>query len=215
MKVEVEMASTDLALDHTTHVVPDINIKIVTSALASPDQSDLFLEIRTSDRTALHSALSEDATVLNPTLVTESPGGVLYRARWADHVRSTLQTLTDGTASLYSAHCSNRTWTLQLWLASHPELNSLSERWEEQNLEATIRSIQSNIDHFETTDSLTDLQYETLVTAYELGYFDVPRKVTMTDLAERFGVSQQTVSERLRRAHRQLIMERLLFDTDR
>lgn len=52
---------------------------------------------------------------------------------------------------------------------------------------------------------LSDAQYETLITAYELGYFQVPRETTVDELGEELGVSAQSVSERLRRGHEKLV----------
>ncbi len=57
---------------------------------------------------------------------------------------------------------------------------------------------------------LTPRQRETLVTAYEEGYFDVPRRITLVDLAENLGVSDQAVSERLRRGEAELVRTQLL-----
>jgi predicted DNA binding protein len=48
---------------------------------------------------------------------------------------------------------------------------------------------------------LTDTQRETIQLAHELGYYDIPRDVTMADLASELDVSQQALSKRLRRAH--------------
>jgi hypothetical protein len=47
--------------------------------------------------------------------------------------------------------------------------------------------------------SLTTPQTEFLTAAVEKGYFDVPRRVTMADLATEFDISNQAASERLRR----------------
>jgi predicted DNA binding protein len=48
-------------------------------------------------------------------------------------------------------------------------------------------------------DRLTARQRETLRLAHERGYFEIPREVTLDDLADELGVSNQAVSERLRR----------------
>lgn len=47
---------------------------------------------------------------------------------------------------------------------------------------------------------LTPPQRETLVAAFEAGYFEVPRGTTLAKLADRLDVSEQAVSERLRRS---------------
>lgn len=46
---------------------------------------------------------------------------------------------------------------------------------------------------------LTDTQRETLLLALDAGYFDVPRETNVTELADRLGVSDTAVSQRLRR----------------
>lgn len=52
--------------------------------------------------------------------------------------------------------------------------------------------------------SLTPAQREALSLAYERGYFDVPRRATVVELSEEIGVSDQAISERLRRAQANL-----------
>lgn len=47
--------------------------------------------------------------------------------------------------------------------------------------------------------ALTTPQAEVLTAAVEKGYFDVPRRITMGDLATEFEISNQAASERLRR----------------
>ena len=49
-----------------------------------------------------------------------------------------------------------------------------------------------------TEVALTDTQREALALAYERGYFEFPRKVTLEALGEELGISQQAVGSRLR-----------------
>lgn len=51
---------------------------------------------------------------------------------------------------------------------------------------------------------LADEQLTVLETAYNMGYFDVPREVSAKDVADRLDISQSTFSERLRTAERNL-----------
>jgi hypothetical protein len=48
-------------------------------------------------------------------------------------------------------------------------------------------------------------QLETLETAYTMGYFEVPREASATDVADELGVAQSTMSERLRTAEQNLL----------
>ena len=54
-------------------------------------------------------------------------------------------------------------------------------------------------------DELTPVQRETVEAALELGYFDIPRGVSMEELAAELDITPNAVSERLRRAERTLL----------
>ena len=54
-------------------------------------------------------------------------------------------------------------------------------------------------------DELTDRQREALRTAYDMGYYEVPREATTEDVAAEFGVDSSTVAEHLQRAERNLL----------
>jgi hypothetical protein len=48
-------------------------------------------------------------------------------------------------------------------------------------------------------ESLSEQQYEALRTAFEAGYFAIPREITLQELAARLGISDTAASHRLRR----------------
>ncbi len=52
---------------------------------------------------------------------------------------------------------------------------------------------------------LTEKQRKTLITAYALGYYDIPKKIGLVQLAERLHLSRSTVDMQLRRAERRLL----------
>jgi predicted DNA binding protein len=56
---------------------------------------------------------------------------------------------------------------------------------------------------------LTEQQRETLLLALEMGFFDIPRQTTTAGLAEELGISNQAVSERLRRGYAGLVKQLL------
>jgi hypothetical protein len=58
---------------------------------------------------------------------------------------------------------------------------------------------------------LTTEQFNALTAAAERGLFEVPRGVTIGDLAEEFGVTHQAMSERIRRATGALVEDALLI----
>jgi predicted DNA binding protein len=53
--------------------------------------------------------------------------------------------------------------------------------------------------------SLSDRQRETLLLAYERGYYEIPRRTTTADLAAELGVERRTAEDHLRRAENKLV----------
>lgn len=55
------------------------------------------------------------------------------------------------------------------------------------------------------TRVLTDTQRELVLAAIDAGYYDTPRRCTLTELAEREGIAKSTCSETLQRAEERLM----------
>lgn len=58
-------------------------------------------------------------------------------------------------------------------------------------------------------DELTDRQREVIRTAYDMGYYEVPREVTTEAIASEMEVDPSTVAEHLQRAERNLLRHHL------
>jgi len=123
---------------------------------------------------------------------------------------SPLRAVLDSDGEVLEATGDADGWTL---LASFPDLDRLSA------FQAELAGHESDLVRMydpqasdDPDTGLTERQRETLATAYREGYFDIPRKVTLVDLAARLGVSDQAISERLRRGEAKLVRERLFDD---
>jgi predicted DNA binding protein len=68
-----------------------------------------------------------------------------------------------------------------------------------------VMNIHDLTGHSGSRVGLTDCQQMALQVAAERGYYTVPRETTADELAEEFGISHQALSERLRRAHGNLV----------
>ncbi|WP_339104045.1 helix-turn-helix domain-containing protein [Haloterrigena salinisoli] len=95
------------------------------------------------------------------------------------------------------------------------QFRSMADEVQETLGEFELLSVTQNEDPGEPLDSgrltevlvskLTDEQLAVLETAYEHGYFDIPRESSATELADELEIAQSTVSERLRTAERTLL----------
>lgn len=88
----------------------------------------------------------------------------------------------------------------------HPrERKDLWEALRRKGLKVSVRR--------ERERKLTRRQREILLRAIEEGYYDYPRKVTLSELAERLGISKSYLSETLMKVESKLLPEALLHHT--
>ncbi|KQM12044.1 hypothetical protein AOA80_04735 [Methanomassiliicoccales archaeon RumEn M1] len=66
-----------------------------------------------------------------------------------------------------------------------------------------------NLRDQEEDGPLTFHQEKILRTAYDMGYYDIPRTATLADLSDRLGMARSTIDVVLRRAERRLIGEHI------
>jgi hypothetical protein len=95
-------------------------------------------------------------------------------------------------------------WIQAGWFADRAAFDEFRTFWRE-NGGFGLRRLTRDGEPEPPGDGLTDPQREALRIAYELGYFEVPRRASLDDVAEELGVSASSVSERLRRAQTHLV----------
>jgi len=97
-------------------------------------------------------------------------------------------------------------WTQTGWFAHREAFDAFRRFWQRQS-EFRLRRLTRNDAPEPAGEGLTDNQREALRTAYELGYFEIPRGASLEEVATELGISASSVSERLRRGQTQLIEE--------
>jgi predicted DNA binding protein len=85
-------------------------------------------------------------------------------------------------------------WVLR---ASHESLSELGSTFDSIGVEYTIEYVRD----FEDEEGvLTEKQREVVEVAHELGYYETPREVSLSEVADELGVAKSTCSEILHRA---------------
>ncbi len=97
-------------------------------------------------------------------------------------------------------------WRHTGWFADRDAFDAFRDFWQ-RNGGFRLHRLTREGDTEPPGDGLTDRQREALRTAYELGYFAIPRRASLEDVARELDISASSVSERLRRAQTQLIEE--------
>lgn len=88
--------------------------------------------------------------------------------------------------------------------ATQERLSKLADQLREFDITFDVRSVMHEV---ETTQLLTDRQIEILTRAVETGYYDTPRKSTLTELADDLDLAKSTCSETLHRAEEKVIKQ--------
>lgn len=105
-------------------------------------------------------------------------------------------------------------WRLRLRLPDQRALATFREECAGRGISLTLEAVYGPaVADGSSEDDLTEPQAETIAAAFAAGYFDVPRRVTLADLAADLGVSEQAVSERLRRALATILGKTLAADS--
>lgn len=88
--------------------------------------------------------------------------------------------------------------------ASRDRLSNLVDLLDTVGVAPNVESIERAVD---TQHLLTDTQQDVLEAAVEAGYYDTPREISLTELANRLDLAKSTVSETLHRAEGTVVRE--------
>lgn len=84
-------------------------------------------------------------------------------------------------------------------------IREVLREYEDAGMSPELRSLGEYEGEEDPLDSLTDRQREIVETAYEMGFYDVPRDASAEDVASELGVDASTVAEHLQRAEKNLL----------
>ncbi|KZN26387.1 DNA-binding protein [Haladaptatus sp. R4] len=117
---------------------------------------------------------------------------------------SGLRSLATTEASIERIRVTPTGWVQTGRFAHRAAFDEFRTFWQE-NGEFTLRRLTTDGEPEPPGDGLTDRQQEALRTAYEMGYFEIPRTASLDAVASELGVSASSLSERLRRAQTHLV----------
>ena len=97
-------------------------------------------------------------------------------------------------------------------LGSHEALGERVDEYEAAGANVLLRALSDYEGPDDPLDATTPRQREVLKTAFDLGYFDVPREATTEAVGNELDLDPSTVREHLQRAQRNLLAELLRDD---
>ncbi|MFU8868545.1 bacterio-opsin activator domain-containing protein [Natronococcus sp.] len=207
---EFSVKSDDLALHHALTAAPQMIVEVEQVVATMEDRLMPYFWVSGGDHAEFEAAFQDDDSVANITSIDEADGAKLYRGEWTENVESIIYAYVELGATILRAIGKAEEWELRMRFDSRDALSEFQEYCSENGISYELKSIQEQEQPIASGQyGLTPKQRETLVAALEAGYYEVPRAVTMHELADRMGVAQQTLSNRFRAAHNNLITSTL------
>jgi predicted DNA binding protein len=151
----------------------------------------------------------EDDEIESLEVLARVHGSALLKATWRPDA-TVIEGIKTLRATIMEATGTAEEWRFQVRGESRERLDEFRCVFTDQGIPVRLERIYNFSEMAETKRPLTEEQRETLLVAYREGYFEQPRKITQEGLAEHFGISPRAISNRLRRATRNLVASRML-----
>ncbi|MFC4247279.1 helix-turn-helix domain-containing protein [Natribaculum luteum] len=140
-------------------------------------------------------------TVNSVTEVDVFEDRTLFRLDWDASQDHHFQCVLDHEGQILSATGTPEGWDFEMRFTGREALSQYQDCCEDAHISLDIIRIYNPADpEADSWYGLSEPQREALALAVRMGYYDIPRGCTTAELADELGISDQAVTERLRRA---------------
>jgi len=170
-----------------------------------------FLWTRGDDLDAYEGRLAAEPGVAGVTRLAETDDGRLYRVEWLEDRSSAIRELFEYEFTLLSGVCSEGGWTFEVRFPSSDAAAAFRRALASYRIPYDLTKVTNGATGVtEASYGLTDDQRDILVVAARRGYFEEPRRATLSEVATELGISVSSASGRLRRAQDALVRNTVL-----
>ncbi|WP_159900747.1 helix-turn-helix domain-containing protein [Salinirussus salinus] len=208
--IELQVPGEEFTLGRLLRSEEAPRIEFETTVPTSEEPVPVFwLE---SEATAAFEARVEAHNAVEQLIpIDEFPNRTLYALDWNAGENCLLASLTAQDAQLLAAARTDDVWDLEVRFPSHDALSAFESDAEANGIAFSVQRLYNPTSPDDNQSyGLTDVQREALELAIARGYYAIPREVTTIELGEELGISDQAVTERLRRAIVTLVSNTLM-----
>lgn len=207
---DITVSAEQFAIGRIFEEFPDIEIQLervvpVRSAIIP------FIWFEGADRNDIGRVLRADPLTEDVEFLTETDDRYLFKLTWNEDVDHLVQPTIRNDAEVLRGSGTTDRWDFRLQFRDREDLVDFRQAAIDGDVEIELRRLYDPRPPDET-GILTAEQRDAIVVAYENGYWDIPRDTTLGELADLLGISDNAVSQRLRRGIWTLVDETLLSD---
>lgn len=208
--LEVSIDSEDFALGRALSVSYDVTVSL-EEVIPTGKRAMPYFWVSGEDLAGVEVAIERDPTVERLRRHLKLSDSALYSAKWAEQVESLLTAIADADGTILDGVGTAGTWRFTLRFPDREGLSHFRDRCDGQGISHDVQRIyDASAARASSEYGLTENQRETLVTALQSGYFEVPRDTTQKELAEALDIRSSAASETLRRATAELVANTLV-----
>lgn len=203
---KIHFSHPDMALAHTIRTLSDGAVRVLPEVATDPEHNMYFIVFEDGVASEVGGILEADHTVEESKLMSEYGDQLVYGIMFTDDAKLIAPKVTEVGGMSLDARSFSDGW-IERWQLPNREV--LAEIWEyarENSFTFDVLELHQ-ISEREHDDGygLTAEQHEALVTAYDSGYFEEPRGISLVELADELEISPAAASGRLRRGLTRLI----------
>ncbi|PSP76038.1 helix-turn-helix domain-containing protein [Halobacteriales archaeon QS_3_64_16] len=208
---EIDLDTDRLACAGAIEAVPEVELDLEREFTTGSETAVVFMWARATaeELDRFEDGLAADGTVSDAKRLGDHGGERLYRMTLtgAAPVVTAPVWVELGAARLAMRYFDGH-WRARMRFPDRETLSAFRDFCETENLGFRLHRLCDAEGREEAVgDGLTDCQREALRLAVDRGYFDLPRRTSLADLAADLEISDQAVSERLRRGCARLIRQ--------
>lgn len=196
---DFSIPANQFALGDLLEVRPGIQIRL-EAMIPTGDAVIPYFWVRSPDVEAVEATLQESPMVSEVHVVDEANGETLFRVEWVDGINGVIESISDHGAVVLDGEGHGDHWSFQLRFPEYDTLSAFYRDIVDKGISIDLEGVHNPVASARAQGfDLSPAQREALAIALEEGYFAVPRETTLVDLAEKLGISDSAVSQRIRR----------------
>jgi len=158
--------------------------------------------------------LEADESVASVKLLDRLDDGTLFRVEWVAGIDGLIGNIVAHRAHVVRATGTATQWAFELRFQTTEDVSAFQAGCRDSGVTLEITRVHEleRSGPNPTRLGLTAAQREVLVRAFEQGYFSIPRRTTLVEIGAELDISDQAVSERLRRAQTKVVEAAITAD---
>lgn len=211
----MSMVYVQFTLDHpifkeTLDRVPDTEIQWVRN-VTTDGRTEILVWVDTDSFDAFEAAAAADPTIEQLVTSIGVDGMYLCQVTLAEAGREAdlYSILVESGSIVQEATVTAEGWQCHFGFSGNTALTEFFEACRTRDLGYDIHRIYEPSDGQALEEGLSVQQREALLTAQDIGYFEIPREASLERLGDSLGISDTAASERVRRGMKNLIDQSL------